>query len=372
MQDEFGYIDKAAEALMVDALGSAAEAFRPESHGNLAGRVRRSGLFETAFISLGDVFDDIGGYGQQADGAHRAGGRGRTNFGMRTSVAPLVTFEHSTLLFREAVPMSQRKELETRLRGETLVRKGLMRKREGINPLRLLPDLNVIKIGGHGIVDYGREVVLPLLEEIGELSKQHKILVVTGGGVRVRHIMDIGIDLGMPTGVLAELASKISEQNAVMVTLLLSRWGGSRVKTSDLPDLPTLFQLGLLPVIHGTPPYGLYEHPPEFGSIPPHRTDTGAFLIAELLGAKNCILVKNVDGLFDEDPWLNPSARMIEEIGADELIRMDMEDLILERKTVELLRQAANVRKIKIVNGHRRGTLAQALAEEKVGTILTA
>src|SRR5215831_9891982 len=149
--------------------------------------------------------------------------------------------------------MSRRHELETRLKGETLVRKGLMREHEGILPLRLIPDLNVIKIGGHGIVDYGRDVVLPLLEEIAELSKQHKILVVTGGGVRVRHIMDIGIDLGMPTGVLAELASKISEQNAVMVSLLLSRWGGSRVKTSDLLDLPTLFHLGLLPVIHATP-----------------------------------------------------------------------------------------------------------------------
>lgn len=268
--------------------------------------------------------------------------------------------------------MSERHELETRLKGETLVRKGLMRKHEGILPLRLIPDLNVIKIGGHGIVDYGRDVVLPLLEEIGELSQQHKILVVTGGGVRVRHIMDIGIDLGMPTGVLAELASKISEQNAVMVSLLLTRWGGSRVKTSDLLDLPTLFQLGLLPVIHGTPPYGLYEHPPEFGLIPPHRTDTGAFLMAELLGAKNCILVKDVDGLFDEDPRLNPTARLIEEIGAEGLIGMDMEDLVLERKTVELLQHATNVRKIKIINGHKRGTIEQALTEEKVGTIIKA
>ena len=285
---------------------------------------------------------------------------------------PLLPFQHPSLCAPEAVLMSQRHELETRLKGETLVRKGLMRKHEGILPLRLIPDLNVIKIGGHGIVDYGRDVVLPLLEEIGELSKQHKILVVTGGGVRVRHIMDIGIDLGMPTGVLAELASKISEQNAVMVSLLLTRWGGSRVKTSDLLDLPTLFQLGLLPVIHGTPPYGLYEHPPEFGLIPPHRTDTGAFLMAELLGAKNCILVKDVDGLFAEDPRLNPTARLIEEIGAEGLIGMDMEDLVLERKTVELLQHATNVRKIKIINGHKRGTIEQALTEEKVGTIIKA
>jgi len=140
--------------------------------------------------------------------------------------------------------LTPRHELESKLKGETLGRKGLMRKHAGIVPLRLVPDLNVVKIGGHGIIDFGREVVLPLMEEIGELSKQYKILAVTGGGVRVRHILDIGIDLGMPTGVLAELAAKISEQNAEIVTLLLSKWGGSRVKTGDLLDLPTLLHLG--------------------------------------------------------------------------------------------------------------------------------
>jgi molybdenum storage protein len=94
--------------------------------------------------------------------------------------------------------------------------------------------------------------------------------------------------------------------------------------------------------------------------------------MAELLGAKNCILVKDVDGLFDEDPRLNPTARLIEEIGAEGLIGMDMEDLVLERKTVELLQHATNVRKIKIINGHKRGTIEQALTEEKVGTIIKA
>src|SRR5512143_2630333 len=149
------------------------------------------------------------------------------------------------------------------------------------------------------------------------------MLVVTGGGVRVRHVLDIGIDLGMPTGVLAELASKISEQNAVMVGLRLSKWGGTRIHTSDLLELPTLLQLGLLPVIHGTPPYGMYEYPPEIGRIPPHRTDTGAILIAAVLGAKSCILVKNVDGLYTADPMSNPDATLIEEIGNEELIRRD-------------------------------------------------
>lgn len=268
--------------------------------------------------------------------------------------------------------MAPRHEIETNLKGETLVRKGLMHKYKGIVPLRLVPNLNVVKIGGHGIIDYGREVVMPLMEEIGELSKQHKMLIVTGGGVRVRHILDIGIDLGMPTGVLAELAGKISEQNAVIITLLLSNWGGSRVKTGDLLDLPTLLHLGLLPVIHGTPPYGLYEHPPGTGLIPPHRTDTGALLMAEVLGAKSCILVKNVDGLFSEDPRLNPKAELIEEITAEELIGMDMEDMVLERKMLYLMRDTANVKEIRIVNGHKRGTIEKALQGERIGTVIRA
>src|SRR3990172_10584217 len=103
--------------------------------------------------------------------------------------------------------MSNRKEMESKLKGETLVRKGLLKKHDATPMHRLMPDMNVVKVGGHGLVDYGRDVVLPLVEELGELSKEHKILVVTGGGVRGRHVLDIGSDRGMPTGVLAELAS---------------------------------------------------------------------------------------------------------------------------------------------------------------------
>jgi molybdenum storage protein len=268
--------------------------------------------------------------------------------------------------------MTNRREIYNKLQGETLVRKTMMRKQEHIERLRLVPDLNVVKIGGHGVIDFGKEVVIPLMKEIGELSEKYKMLIVTGGGVRVRHILDIGIDLGMPTGVLAELAAKISEQNAEIVTLLLSQWHGSRLKPGDLLDLPTMLHLGLLPVIHGTPPYGLFEHPAEEGLIPPHRTDTGALLMAEVLGAKSCILVKNVDGLFTEDPRVNPNAELIKEITVDELIAMDMEDMVMERKILYILRDADNVKEVRIINGHKRGMLERALEGENVGTIIRA
>jgi molybdenum storage protein len=140
------------------------------------------------------------------------------------------------------------------------------------------------------------------------------------------------------------------------------------VKTAELLELPTLLHLGLIPVMHGTPPYGLYEHPPGVGLIPPHRTDTGAFLMAEVLGAKTCILVKDVDGLYTADPRTDPHAELIEDITVDELIRMDLEDMVLERKLLYLLLDAHNVKEVRIVNGHKRGNIEKGILGEKVGT----
>jgi len=263
-------------------------------------------------------------------------------------------------------------ELDNELKGESLVRRGLLRSYEHVPQLALMPELNVVKLGGHGIIDYGKDVVMPLVHEIGELSKEHQILVVTGGGVRVRHILDVGMNLGMPTGVLAELAGKISEQNAIMMSILLSPYRGTRIHTPDLLELPMLLNLGVLPVIHGTPPYGLFEQPAEIGSIPPHRTDTGAFLAAEVLGAKRLVLVKNVDGLYTKNPFNHPDAELIPEISAHELIEMDMHDMVLEPKVVEFLRYSKNLKSVRIVNGHKPGNIKRALEDEDVGTIIRA
>lgn len=266
----------------------------------------------------------------------------------------------------------QRLELASGLQGETLVRKHMKRKRPAGEQIRIAPDLNVVKIGGHGAIDYGRDVMFPLCEEIGELSKKHQLLVVTGGGGRVRHIMDIGMDLGMPTGVLAELAAKISEQNAIMISILLSKYNGTRIHTGDLLDLPTILKLGMLPVVHGTPPYGLYEHPARNEMIPPHRTDTGAFLIAEVIGAKSCIIGKNVDGLFMEDPRINPDAELVKDITAEELVKLNLEDMVIEPMVADLLAKAVNIREVRIINCHRRGNIEKAINGKNVGTIIRA
>ena len=46
--------------------------------------------------------------------------------------------------------------------------------------------------------------------------------------------------------------------------------------------------------------------------------------------------------------------------------------MVMERKLLYLLRDAANIREIRIVNGHKRGNIEKAINGEKVGTIIRA
>ena len=72
--------------------------------------------------------------------------------------------------------MNKRFELKSGLQGETLVRKGMIKPSKLPRQIRIAPDANVMKIGGHGVIDYGRDVMFPLCEEIGALSKNRDSL----------------------------------------------------------------------------------------------------------------------------------------------------------------------------------------------------
>jgi molybdenum storage protein len=263
---------------------------------------------------------------------------------------------------------SGRLHIESSLMGESLMDKTLLADTDTHPVFRLMPDLIVVKIGGQSIIDRGRVALLPILDELVEARKSHKIIIATGGGTRARHAYAIATDLGMPTGVLARLGSSISEQNALMVAMLLTQHGGIKIGHDDLPKLAAYMALGSLPVVHAMPPYGLFERPPSLGRIPPHRTDVGAFLLAEVMGAQRCILIKDEQGLYTADPKKDPAARFIPEIEVGELLTLDLEDLAVERSMLEILRDARSLREVVIVNGLERGNIGRVLAGERIGT----
>jgi molybdenum storage protein len=258
--------------------------------------------------------------------------------------------------------------IESPFMGESMMDKSLLASTDTGPIHRLMPDLVVVKVGGQSIIDRGRSAVLPILDELVEARKFHKILITTGGGTRARHAYAIATDLGMPTGVLAKLGSSISEQNALMIAILLSQRGGIKIGHDDLSKLPNYMMPGILPVTHAMPPYGLFERPPAVGRIPPHRTDVGAFLLAEVMGAERCILIKDEQGLYTADPKKDPNAKFIPEIELGELEAMDLNDLAVERTMLESLRTARTVREVFIVNGLVRDTITRALNGENSGT----
>jgi len=266
---------------------------------------------------------------------------------------------------------SQRLHIKSRLMGESLVSESFLDSLEVAPQQRLFPDVNVIKIGGQSICDRGRHALPGVVEEIAANRAEHKMLLMTGGGTRSRHIYAIGLELGMPTGIIAAFGSSVSRQNALLVATLLAHHGGIEIDQDAVMKLPNYFAQGCIPVTEGMPPYDYFAIPPEKGRIPIHRTDVGTMLMADLIGARSCIFLKDENGLYTNDPKKEPEAEFIPRITVAELRERGLDDLIIERPCLDILENSQVLDHIQIVNAMERGNLTAALAGEHVGTIIS-
>ena len=267
-------------------------------------------------------------------------------------------------------------ELLTKL-GQSLVRGNLtdteLLARTDENPvIQILPDANVIKIGGQSLIDRGRAAVFPLIEEIVENLGRHKMIIGTGAGTRARQAYSVGIDLGMPTGVLSVLGTFVSMQNARMLHYLLANQGIPFIEPVQFPQLPLYLQERNAVIFFGMPPYTFWQRNPDVGRIPPHRTDAGVYLISEVFGTRSMIYIKDEDGLYTADPKKDKNATFIPRVTLGELKEMDLPDVVVERTVLELMENAENRRSIQFINGLVKGNLTRALEGEEIGTIIIA
>ncbi len=264
-----------------------------------------------------------------------------------------------------------RTHIESPLMRESLVDRRVLAKTRKDRQYAILPDVTLVSLGGQSIFDRGKSAILPLVETIGSLRRQHKLVLGVGGGTRVRHTLSVALDLGLPTGGIAQLVGAMEEANAVFLNALLARHGSIVMQREHFWELPLYLESGMLPIVISIPPYHFWEPPPERGPLPVHGSDFGLFLHAEVLGMKRIIYVKDEDGLYDADPKRSPSAKLIPRATLDELGRSMPSELILDREIFEVWPAAKHVETIQIVNGLYPGQLARALAGEDVGTVLT-
>jgi molybdenum storage protein len=253
---------------------------------------------------------------------------------------------------------------------ESLLDKAVMSSTE-TPVVRMLPFCHVIKVGGRSIIDHGRKTTYPLVEAIAAALQKFKLVIGTGGGVRGGHVTAIGMDLGLPTGALAQLRIIDALGNAHLLGTLLAPYGVVAIPPEILGHMLPFFIKSAPGVIcNGDPPFSLWEHPPRMGRIPPHRTDAGTYLLAECYGCATHILIKDVDGLYEEDPKTHSGAGFIKDITVGELKKRNLLTLPFDRVLLDLLACARQVKRFQIINGLKPHLLEPALRGEHVGTII--
>jgi molybdenum storage protein len=264
-----------------------------------------------------------------------------------------------------------RKHVESALMRESLIDKRVIAKTHAEREFEILPDVMIVGIGGRSIFDRGKAAILPIADELAQAHGKHKIVVGVGGGTRVRHTVSVALDLGLPTGGIAQLVSAMEEANVIILNSLLAKHDSMVMPRMHFWELPLYIKNGMLPLVISTPPYHFWEPPPVAGPVPTHGGDFGLFIIGEMLGTKRVLFVKDVDGLYDRDPNQHKDAKLIRKLTLSELLHNEPEELCIDRQLFEAWKNARHVEKVQIVNGLKRGELTRALAGEDVGTVIT-
>lgn len=264
----------------------------------------------------------------------------------------------------------RRRHVQSELMRESLVGSHIGSQTKTDREIRIIPDLNVVSIGGMSIFDRGAEALLPLLDVVVECRKRHKFVLGVGGGARLRHTFHICLDLGLPTGALAMLAGAVDEQNSRMLWSLLASHKGMSLNKENFLELPLWLDAGMIPVMSCMPPYHFWEPPAGRMGLPMNGNDLGAFLFADVLGARSIVFVKDEKGVYTADPKKHPKAEFIPKIGARELLDLNAEESIIEHACLEALLNSRHIRHVQIINGLEPELLPRALDGEHVGTII--
>jgi molybdenum storage protein len=262
------------------------------------------------------------------------------------------------------------KHVVSPLARQTLLDRQLTDPVAGVRPIRLLPWLQVVKIGGRSIMDRGPAAILPIVDEIRKLLPEHRLLILTGAGIRARHLYSIGLDLGLPVGSLAPLAASEAGQNGHILASLLAPEGVSYIEHPTIASQLAIHLSAARAVVGSAfPPYHHHEFPTS--RIPPHRADAGAFLLADALGAAGITIVEDVDGVYTTDPKGpdGKEAKLLRETSVAELATHDG-TLPFDRALVEIMANARHIERVQVVNGLVPGRLTAALRGEHVGTII--
>src|SRR5262245_29863472 len=122
------------------------------------------------------------------------------------------------------IPVDGRHHVHSMLMRESLLDKRVMSSTE-TPVVAMLPFCRVLKVGGRSIIDRGKTATYPLADAIVAALAKFELVIATAGVIRSRHVTAVGMDLGLPPGVLAQLRIVDALGNAHLFGTLLAPHG---------------------------------------------------------------------------------------------------------------------------------------------------
>lgn len=220
----------------------------------------------------------------------------------------------------------------------------------------------VLKLGGHVFpskLDSGK--LLAYTKLLKKLRRdKHKIVVVTGGGEDARKYIKIARELEGSEIVCDLFGIKISRLNAL---LLITSLGS--VAYPEPPktvwELKKAFELGKIVVMGGMQPG--------------QSTNAVGGLSAEAIGADLFINATDVDGVYTEDPEKNASAKKLDVIKTDELLKLVLAGKLwagsyelFDPVAIKIVERSRIV--TRIIDGRKPENIERVIKGEAIGTLI--
>jgi len=218
----------------------------------------------------------------------------------------------------------------------------------------------VVTIGGSIIIkDHNYKKFRDYSEVLSDLTKEHDIFVVIGGGKTARDYIGIARDLGVSEAMCDDIGIEVTRLNA---KLLISALGDYA-----FPEVPHNFREAMQfasskkIVVMG-------------GTEPAHSTDAVGSILAEFVGAELLINATSVDGLYNKDPNKYSDAEKFDEVKPSMMMElMSTKDIkagtyeFFDMTAIQIIKRSSI--KTIIVNGENAQNIRTAI-NGKIGTII--
>ncbi|MCW3999435.1 MAG: delta 1-pyrroline-5-carboxylate synthetase [Candidatus Bathyarchaeota archaeon] len=171
-------------------------------------------------------------------------------------------------------------------------------------------DIAVLKVGG-SLAEYPLKLRL-LAQKIGELSVNHRLVVVGGGGEFADVVRQLDGRFGLSDCASHRMAILGMDQYGLLLADIIP----NAVVTGSIEETLDVLDKGGLPVF--LPSTMLFRLDPLENSWDV-TSDSIALYVAGRLGASRLLLLTDVDGVYTADPKVHADAELIGKLSADEL-----------------------------------------------------